>query len=87
MKEPLKPGNEICDTCNGAGVACFSCCTGDVIKDDYQMCPSCMEHLGEEECSTCEGEGQVLIGTDYPDTGPDMQMRAENLYDAQRRGE
>ena len=46
-----------CQTCNGAGEAVFSCCTGEVVNHDIQMCPECYEHLGEEECYDCNGTG------------------------------
>jgi hypothetical protein len=48
-----------CETCNGAGEAVISCCTGDVVDNDFMMCPECQEHLGEETCPDCDGKGEV----------------------------
>lgn len=77
-----------CETCNGKGEAFFSCCTGEVVTDDYQMCPECREHLGEEKCPDCDGTGKVDDDFDeFTPAGPDLQARAEDYYDAKRRGE
>jgi len=50
---------EVCEDCNGTGQAVYSCCTGDIIYSDLMMCPHCKEHLGEEDCYTCNGTGEV----------------------------
>jgi hypothetical protein len=50
---------EECPACYGKKVGYFSCCTGDMVDEDTAMCPSCYEHLGEEECSLCDGRGTI----------------------------
>jgi hypothetical protein len=55
----IPKGNVECETCNGNGEAMFSCCTGEVVTNDYGLCPECCEHLGDEECPDCEGKGYV----------------------------
>ena len=54
-----------CADCNGDGEVHFSCC-GDDVKDtlteDYDLCPTCHEHLsGREKCETCNGTGKIEI--------------------------
>lgn len=69
-----------CPDCYGKGVSIISCCTGEVITDDFQMCPECHEHCGEDTCETCGGSGEVdedEPGSDHVD----MQLRAENYSD------
>jgi len=83
----IPEGCEECETCNGKGEAIFSCCTGEVMKSDYDLCPTCYEHCGEEECQDCEGKGYVLIGTSLTSTAPDLQLKAEMIQDARREGE
>jgi len=50
-----------CPTCGGSGECFISCCTGEVVNNDLQMCPVCHEHLGEEECPSCHGSGVVPL--------------------------
>lgn len=72
-----------CPDCRGSGECVISCCTGDVIDDDWQLCPKCYEHCGEDTCETCGGTGMV----DEDEEGSehvDMQLRAENLSDLKR---
>ena len=66
-----------CETCNGKGEAVFSCCTGEVVNDDIMMCPSCYEHLGEEECPDCEGTGAVEEDTQLTPKTEGVNSRAE----------
>jgi hypothetical protein len=54
-----------CKTCEGTGKVYTSCC-GDDIKgteyEDYNICPTCKEHLGgEEDCDDCGGTGKIEI--------------------------
>lgn len=53
----------ICPECNGKGKVHYSCCGDDVLDteaEDYDLCPTCQEHLGgREECETCDGTGFV----------------------------
>ena len=57
------PWNELpemdCELCSGSGNVVLSCCTGDVVNNDYAVCPECKEHLGEESCDLCDGTGKV----------------------------
>lgn len=50
---------KICPECDGKKVMVYSCCTGDPVYSESMMCPVCHEHLGEEDCFTCEGKGWV----------------------------
>ena len=50
---------EECPACYGKKVGYFSCCTGDMVNEDIAMCPSCYEHLGEDDCSLCDGRGTI----------------------------
>lgn len=52
---------EECPDCEGSKVRVYSCCTGEHVDNDYQLCPVCMEHLCEEECETCYGKGIIEI--------------------------
>lgn len=73
-----------CPTCDGKGEAVISCCTGEVIRDDYQMCPECHEHLGEDTCPDCEGSGKVEEDQSLTPVGPDLQLQAEARAEAQK---
>lgn len=48
-----------CPTCDGTGEAIVSCCTGEVLDSDCDLCPDCHEHCGSEECPDCGGTGKV----------------------------
>jgi hypothetical protein len=48
-----------CGTCYGKGEVMISCCTGDVVHSDYDLCPKCYEHMGLEECPDCGGTGLI----------------------------
>lgn len=48
-----------CETCRGKGEVMLSCCTGDVVDEDFAICPTCYEHLGLEDCPDCEGTGVI----------------------------
>jgi hypothetical protein len=50
---------EECPACYGKKVGYFSCCTGNMVDEDIAMCPSCYEHLGEDECGLCDGTGVI----------------------------
>ena len=77
-----------CETCGGRGEACFSCCTGELVTDDIQMCPKCHEHLGESECEDCGGTGKVPEDKkDFIDHAPSLQRAAEAYEDAKKYGE
>jgi len=76
-------GMILCPDCGGRGECVTSCCTGEVISDDWQMCPVCHEHLGEDTCELCGGTGFV----DEDEEGSDMydgQLIAENLSDLKK---
>lgn len=51
---------EKCPECNGKKEMVYSCCTGEAVDNDIMMCPKCHEHLGFEDCQTCEGTGKIL---------------------------
>lgn len=59
----IPDGYELCPECFGKKEAVYSCCSGEVVDEDYMMCPECHEHLGYEECQTCEGIGYIEIIT------------------------
>lgn len=48
-----------CTECNGTGKVCYSCCGDDIKGNDYDNCPTCLEHcsLEEEDCDSCNGTG------------------------------
>jgi hypothetical protein len=54
---------KVCEECEGTGRTHYSCCGDDVkgtIAGDMQMCPTCHEHLGDEEdCESCNGTGET----------------------------
>lgn len=87
-KKEIPQGHKECDTCGGKGEAVFSCCTGEVVSDDLMICPNCYEHLGEEECQDCEGNGYVPEDqTEFADQAPSLQAQAEAYQDAKKYGE
>jgi hypothetical protein len=69
-----------CETCNGKGVAMFSCCTGEVVDEDMGLCPSCYEHLGEDTCEDCNGTG-ISTGHESCGRAEDLILKAEIYYD------
>ena len=70
-----------CPTCRDTGECVTSCCTGDVITDDYVICSVCFEHCGEGECPDCEGSGKVPVEqTEFCPTY-DAQLQADLLND------
>tara|TARA_R110002020_G_scaffold220785_2_gene428782 strand:- start:41090 stop:41344 length:255 start_codon:yes stop_codon:yes gene_type:complete len=73
-----------CESCNGSGEVVVSCCTGDIIDDDFAMCPECYEHLGEEECSDCGGSGKIEVGTELSAKTKGLQTQAENYIDSMK---
>lgn len=48
-----------CPDCNGEKEVYYSCCTGEIERNDYHICPCCKEHLGLETCNTCDGKGTI----------------------------
>ena len=52
---------EECPDCEGSKFRVYSCCTGEHVDNDYQLCPICMEHLCEEDCETCNGQGIIEL--------------------------
>jgi len=67
---------EICPDCDGKGECIVSCCTGEIIKGDYDLCPECFEHCGLDTCELCNGTCKVDIGT-MPSDFVDPQLKAE----------
>lgn len=53
-----------CPECDGNGTVLISCC-GDLISgteyEDYLICPTCKEHIGDDEepCEYCDGKGEI----------------------------
>jgi hypothetical protein len=46
------------------------------------ICPVCHEHLGEEDCQSCDGKGYVDENFgEYPDRAPSLQAKAEMMAD------
>lgn len=63
MAKIIPIGGTTCPECEGLGQLVYSCCTGEklgIAWMDIMMCPVCKEHLGEEDCVTCEGKGWIL---------------------------
>ena len=74
-----------CPTCDGKGEAAFSCCTGEVVSDDILMCPDCLEHLGEEKCTDCNGTGKIPEDQeDLTGHAPSLQLAAEYNHNQER---
>lgn len=72
-----------CETCYGKGQVVISCCSNEVINDDFAMCPTCHEHLGEEDCPDCDGAGKVdPEKNDFLDKIPGLSTMAETQRDA-----
>lgn len=84
MKKTSKKVKKVkCTTCNGSGEAMISCCTGNVVSDDIEMCPVCFEHLGMEDCPDCDGTGSVdETKTEFADKTEGLQAKAERLHDS-----
>jgi hypothetical protein len=55
------PGHVECPECEGEGKVHFSCCGDDIKGNDTDLCPTCLEHCGDdgEDCDLCEGTGEV----------------------------
>ena len=72
-----------CPTCIGKGEAMFSCCTGEAIFDDSDLCPTCYEHMGEEECIDCHGTGKVTqeLANELEPPKLGVHSHAEHLED------
>lgn len=85
LKNLWPVGMEACPDCDGKGEAYFSCCSGERVDADMPICPQCKEHLGEDECPTCNGTGLVSIN-DYVKAGPvvDLIGIAEAAYEGER---
>ena len=49
----------VCEACDGKGYGYWSCCNQNPVDEDVPMCPVCHEHVGEEECTECEGKGEL----------------------------
>ena len=66
------PNKEICEECDGDGWVRYSCCGDDIKGNDIDLCPSCLEHCGDEqeECDICNGTG----------IKPDEEMQEEIKY-------
>ena len=82
-----------CSECNGTGRVHFSCCGDDVsgtIYEDYNLCPTCKEHLpGEEDCENCEGKGTILeqikaLNSIWPNKTEYMIRRLMRIYKYKR---
>lgn len=87
-KKKIPNGKVECEACRGTGACVYSCCTGEIVRDDISICPDCHEHLGEETCQSCNGEGYVDdLFDDYPDTAPSLQAKADAMMEAQKYGE
>ena len=81
MSKAIPPGFEKCEECEGSGMAVYSCCGDGVIIGDYPICPSCLEHLGEEECEACSGDGYLPIGTATADK-VDLSYKVDCLHES-----
>lgn len=44
---------DTCYLCHGVGEVMLSCCTGDLVDEDYALCPVCKEHLCLDKCPEC----------------------------------
>lgn len=54
-----------CTDCEGTGYSLLSNCCGAEFDSDYMMCSDCLEHLGDNECTECNGQGVILIHTEH----------------------
>ena len=73
-----------CDTCSGTGEVMYSCCTGEIISDDMDLCPVCFDHMGEGDCEDCEGTGLVGDTKELTPVAPGVQAKAENYADQEK---
>ena len=84
MAEEKNPKEKDCPTCYGKGQAMISCCTGEAVHDDLDFCPTCHEHMGEDDCPDCDGTGKVPMDKDdFSETTSGVNSRAEHLRDIQ----
>jgi DnaJ-class molecular chaperone len=72
-----------CETCNGTGEVMISCCSGEVIDDDFAICPECHEHLGDEPCPDCAGECMVEDDKELTPVRGGVQAKAEQVGEEQ----
>lgn len=49
-----------CTDCDGTGIALTSVCCDAKFDNDIRICEECFEHLGDNECTSCEGTGREL---------------------------
>lgn len=77
---PVKP-DDTCETCNGRKQVFISCCTQEIVDDDIAMCPTCHEHLGEEDCPDCDGTGKAIPNRELTEKVSGLGSRAENYSD------
>lgn len=49
-----------CTECEGTGVNLLSNCCGAIFDEDIRICSDCKEHLGDNDCPECNGQGKIL---------------------------
>jgi hypothetical protein len=49
-----------CECCEGTGIAITSNCCDATYNSDIMICEHCYEHLGDNKCDECNGEGKIL---------------------------
>ena len=49
-----------CEDCLGSGIAITSNCCDAGYDLDIMICKECKEHLGDNECPSCNGQGIIL---------------------------
>ena len=54
------PDTVECPECHGEGTAMYSCCTGDVMDGDSDLCTVCKDHCWLDDCELCGGSGEVI---------------------------
>ena len=49
-----------CPDCQGTGEAETSNCCDAKFDSDIRICSECLDHVGDNECYTCDGTGKIL---------------------------
>jgi RecJ-like exonuclease len=53
-----------CTECEGTGYSLLSNCCGAFFDTDIRICSECKEHIGDNDCTECNGQGKILKHTD-----------------------
>lgn len=63
--DEMRASLENCPACSGVGYINWSCCGDDITGNDYDNCPTCLEHCSTDiqdadTCEDCRGTGRQI---------------------------